>query len=69
VWDDARDLVVITSDHGNMEDISIRQHTTNDVPTVAIGAARHTFAEGLHDLTGIAPGVLRAMGLDSAASE
>ena len=51
------------------QDISIRQHTTNDVPTVAIGAARHTFAEGLHDLTGIAPGVLRAMGLDSAASE
>lgn len=63
VWDDARGLVVITSDHGNLEDLSIRQHTTNDVPTVAIGAARHRFAAGLQDLTGIAPGVLRVLGL------
>ncbi len=64
VWNEARDLIVITSDHGNMEDLSIRQHTTNDVPTVAIGAARHVFADGLRDLTGITPGILRALGLD-----
>jgi len=62
-WDDAHGLIVITSDHGNLEDLSVRQHTTNDVPTVAIGAARHVFADGLHDLTGIAPGVLRVLGL------
>ncbi len=63
VWDDANNLLIITSDHGNMEDLSIRQHTLNDVPTVAIGAARHQFAGDLHDLTGITPGVLRVLGV------
>jgi 2,3-bisphosphoglycerate-independent phosphoglycerate mutase len=61
VWNDDEGLIVITSDHGNMEDLSSRHHTENDVPTVAIGSARHLFADGLHDLTGIAPGVLRVL--------
>ena len=60
-WDDDHDLIVITSDHGNLEDLSHRHHTSNDVPTVAIGAARQLFADDLHDLTGIAPGVLRVL--------
>lgn len=60
-WDDARGLIVITSDHGNLEDLSSRRHTENDVPTVAIGAARGIFGDGLRDLTGIAPGVLRVL--------
>ncbi len=64
VWDDEAGLIVITSDHGNMEDLSIGKHTENDVPTVVIGAARHIFANGLTDLTGITPGVLRVMGLE-----
>lgn len=62
-WDDEHGLVVITSDHGNMEDLSTRHHTENAVPTVVIGAARHVFADGLHDLTGITPGILRVLGL------
>ena len=61
VWDDSAGLIVITSDHGNMEDLSSRHHTENDVPTVVIGQARHTFADGLRDLTGITPGVLRVL--------
>ncbi|MBN1681235.1 MAG: peptidase [Anaerolineae bacterium] len=65
-WNDEHGLIVITSDHGNMEDLSTRHHTENDVPTVVIGAARHLFADGLHDLTGITPGVLRVLnGLNS----
>ena len=44
-----------------MEDLSSRHHTENDVPTIAIGRARHLFADGLHDLTGITPGVLRVL--------
>lgn len=62
-WDDEHGLVVITSDHGNMEDLSTRHHTENAVPTVVIGAARHVFADGLRDLTGITPGILRVLGL------
>lgn len=60
-WDDRAGVIVITSDHGNMEDLSTRHHTENDVPTVVIGAARHVFAGGLHDLTGITPGILRVL--------
>lgn len=60
-WDDERGLIVITSDHGNFEDLSHRHHTENDVPTLAIGAARHIFADGLRDLTGITPGILRVL--------
>lgn len=61
VWDTRNGLIILTSDHGNMEDVTVRQHTQNDVPTVAIGAERNTFAEGLAALTDITPGVLRAL--------
>jgi len=60
-WDDEAGVIVITSDHGNLEDLSTRKHTINDVPTVIIGAARHIVADGLHDLTGITPGLTRLL--------
>lgn len=62
-WKDADGLIVLTSDHGNLEDVSHRKHTRNAVPTLVIGQARHTFAEGLTDLTGFAGGVRRVLGL------
>ncbi len=58
-WDDAAGLVVMTSDHGNLEDLSHRHHTRNPVPTLVIGAARAAFAQGLTDLTHLAPACLR----------
>jgi hypothetical protein len=59
-WNDERGLILITSDHGNLEDISTRRHTANPVPALVIGepAARRAFIEGLNDLTGIAPRIL-----------
>jgi hypothetical protein len=60
-WDDDDGLIIITSDHGNLEDLSIRQHTLNDVPTVLIGAGRHAFADGFAALTDITPKVLNAL--------
>lgn len=65
-WDDTAGMIVITSDHGNMEVQGNRRHTDNDVPTVVIGAGRETFADGFRDLTDITPGLLRVMGLDGA---
>jgi hypothetical protein len=47
-------LVLITSDHGNMEDLSTRRHTTVPVPGLVIGAHRNPFTVGLKDLSGIA---------------
>lgn len=64
-WDFQNGLIVLTSDHGNMEDLSTRRHTTNPVPVLLIGppAVRRDFAAGLQDLTGIAPAILRALGI------
>ena len=52
-------LVLITSDHGNMEDLSTRKHTNADVPAILIGnkTAREEFARDLKDLTDIAPAI------------
>jgi 2,3-bisphosphoglycerate-independent phosphoglycerate mutase len=48
-------LVWVTSDHGNIEDLSTRRHTLNPVPGLLIGDrnARERFSAGLVDLTGI----------------
>lgn len=54
-WDDTDGLVIITSDHGNMEDLSTRRHTLNDVPTVVIGARAPEFADGYASLTDFVP--------------
>lgn len=32
--------LVMTSDHGNLEDLSVKRHTPNPVPTVVLGGAR-----------------------------
>jgi hypothetical protein len=52
-------LVLITSDHGNMEDLSTRRHTNAHVPALIIGpsAERLAFAASLTDLTSIAPAI------------
>jgi 2,3-bisphosphoglycerate-independent phosphoglycerate mutase len=54
-WNDAEGLIVITSDHGNMENLSHGKHTENDVPTVIIGEGKEHFAEGLHTLADLVP--------------
>ncbi len=54
-WGADDGLIVITSDHGNMEDLSTRRHTLNDVPTVVIGARAADFARGIQSLTDFVP--------------
>lgn len=60
-WDDADGLIVLTSDHGNLEDCSVRGHTQNRVPTLIVGDARHEFAAGLNDLTDFAAAILQLL--------
>ncbi len=62
-WNDADGLILITSDHGNMEDLSTRRHTDARVPGLLIGSpsARSSFAAELHDLAGIAPAIWRCV--------
>ena len=60
-WDDSEGLVIICSDHGNMERIGDRRHTCNDVPTVVIGHQRALFDESFRTLADIAPRILQGM--------
>ncbi|RMG89500.1 MAG: hypothetical protein D6712_01590 [Chloroflexi bacterium] len=53
-WDDSEGVIIITSDHGNMEAIGDRRHTLNDVPTLIIGEQKDVF-ENMSDLTDIVP--------------
>ncbi|GAB4457677.1 MAG: metalloenzyme [Anaerolineales bacterium] len=59
-------LVVMTSDHGNMEDLSTRKHTAAHVPALVMGnkTAREEFTRGMTDLTHIAPAIWQAVGRD-----
>ncbi len=65
-WDLESGLIVISSDHGNMEDLTTRKHTENDVPTLVIGSGHEEFVDGLVDLTGLTPRILRALYPDQA---
>ena len=48
--------VLVTSDHGNIEDSSTRLHTRNPVPLLAAGPAAERFAE-LGSIAEVAPAV------------
>ena len=54
--------LLVTSDHGNLEDKTTRSHTTAPVPLLAIGAQAEHFAE-VSSLLGVAPAVRAALGL------
>ncbi|PJF20545.1 MAG: hypothetical protein CUN56_15625, partial [Phototrophicales bacterium] len=59
-WQDDEGVVIITSDHGNIEDLSHRKHTKNHVPTVIIGKHKHIF-DGIHDIADITPGIRQVL--------
>ena len=61
-WDDDG-LILVTSDHGNMEDLSTRKHTDANVPALVIGnkIARDEFTRDMKDLTHIAPAIWRTV--------
>lgn len=60
-WEDG--LILVTSDHGNMDDLSTRKHTAANVPALVIGdqAARNEFTRGMKSLTDIAPAIWKTV--------
>lgn len=54
-WDDDNGLILITSDHGNLEDLSTRRHTLNPVPALVIGSEhlRNKFTKSLKSLSDV----------------
>jgi hypothetical protein len=53
-WDEENGLLIITSDHGNIEEKNHRQHSRNPVPTILYGKGHARLADKVADLTGIA---------------
>lgn len=56
---------ILTSDHGNIENLSIRTHTLNKVPTVVWGRKSRETAARIKDLTDITPAILKLLEDDS----
>ncbi len=53
--------VILTSDHGNLEDLSVRTHTLNDVPTIIWGRKRIEIAGRIKRLADITPTILNLL--------
>ncbi len=58
--DPTRETLLITSDHGNLEDTSHTQHTRNPVPLLVYGWAAPYFTEAT-TLTDVTPGIVTAL--------
>jgi hypothetical protein len=55
--------VVLTSDHGNFEDLSVKTHTHNPVPTCVWGAGQNIFVERVKRLEDIAGSIVAVLQL------
>ena len=62
----SRQTVIITSDHGNIEDLTTRSHTMNPVATMAFGRARDRILSRIRALTDIAPAIMDILAPASA---
>lgn len=62
-WGSRADLIVVSSDHGNLEDLSKRGHTLNPVPALLIGPAalRSQFSAELKTLASFAPAIINLL--------
>lgn len=56
--------VIMTSDHGNIEDLSKRNHTLNEVPTIVWGRKAGETAARIKSLTDITPAIVNLLGKD-----
>jgi 2,3-bisphosphoglycerate-independent phosphoglycerate mutase len=63
-----RTNVILTSDHGNVEDLSTRNHTLNFVPTLAWGPARERVACRVRTLADVAPTITDILTAREAAA-
>jgi hypothetical protein len=54
--------VIVTSDHGNLEDERTHGHTMNPVPALLVGAGRERVGERLRDLTDVTPACVDLLG-------
>lgn len=58
-FEPAHSLLVLISDHGNIEDLSTKSHTRNPVPCIVVGEKRKEFSARIKNLTHITPTILK----------
>jgi len=64
-----RTTVILTSDHGNIEDLSSRNHTLHAVPTIIWGAQREQIAARIKNLADITPAIVELLATKGTKSE
>jgi hypothetical protein len=64
----SRTTVILTSDHGNVEDLSKRNHTLNQVPTLAWGRGGARVASRVRSLADITPALVELLTSAEAAA-
>lgn len=60
--DGGRALVLLTSDHGNLEDATTRRHTSNPVPLLAWGSGARDLARAVTRLDQVTPAIVSRYG-------
>ena len=60
-FDFQNNLFFMTSDHGNLEDLSTKTHTRNPVPLFAYGKHHAEFTSRVKNLTHVVPSLLQLM--------
>jgi hypothetical protein len=63
-----RTTVILTSDHGNIEDLSVRNHTLHKVPTIIWGAERESVAIRIQSLVDITPTIVALLTTQNGSS-
>ncbi|MBI3193345.1 MAG: alkaline phosphatase family protein [Ignavibacteriae bacterium] len=61
-FDAERNLFFLTSDHGNLEDLSTKTHTRNPVPLFVYGKLHKQLTSSVKNLTHVVPALLDIMG-------
>lgn len=56
-------LILLTSDHGNIEDGSAHVHTRNPAPLIAVGSGAEEVASRVRSITDVAPAILAVLGV------
>ena len=62
-----RTSVILTSDHGNIEDLSTRNHTLNLVPTIVWGTHKERIAKRIKSLADITPAIVELLSAEPSA--
>ncbi len=52
------DIILVISDHGNIEDLSVKTHTRNPVPLIVIGKQHSYFSSRIRSLVDITPTIV-----------